>query len=463
MAHSHQDGCGMTATYPIGAVLGIAIAVLLGLLLPYLGPNRRELIATTSLYRPISLVMLIGHCGVTLLIAVERLPYSPVPPLLMGWALVFTALEIRHARTRRKPSLRVAVPVVIGSAMLLLAFSLFTELALRNRAITHTLFLTALVGWITYEAYRAWRVSRNIHYTVVLLALTSGLVALAIRDVMIMNEARVAMATIAYETRAVIQMRFIAYGFLCFALLALNHAYGAQLWRAAVFRRQSRELLLVSALRDVAQVRDNETGNHIVRTSRYVRILARNLAAKAMLDDGGQTGFVSMLARAAPLHDVGKVSIPDNILLKPGRHSEREQKLMRTHAAIGAEILRAASEAGEDAGSAHALLQVAQDIARAHHENWDGSGYPLGLSGAAIPQSARIMALADVYDALTSARPYKAPWTHEDAVAYIQSLSGSKFDPDIVEAFVEEAELFRATAARLRDTPSRDWMPTPLR
>lgn len=442
----------MDQTYPVGPVIGIAIMVGVALLLPYLGPNRRDLIATTSIYRPISLLMLLAHCVLTLMTAQAFLPYSPLPPLTICWAFIFTGLEIRSARTGQPVKRNIILALLALSASIILGFVFLNDIALRLRGITHAVLLTALVIWLVYEAFLTWRANRNVHYAVVFGALTIGLIAMLVRDYYFLQETRMAMATIVSETRGVLRARFFAYGFLCFSLLALNHAYGAQLWRATLFRRQSRELMLVSALRDVAQVRDNETGNHIMRTRQFVRILARRLAEKRMLDDDGIPNFVNMLARAAPLHDVGKVSIPDNILLKPGRLSDQEMRIMRTHASIGAEILRSAADAQEGNRAASDLLLIGAQIAGQHHENWDGSGYPLGLSGTQIAQPARIMALADVYDALTSARPYKTPWSHEDAVAHILSLQGTKFDPDIVDTFVEEAETFQAVAIRLRDS-----------
>lgn len=438
------------------AVLGMTTLVMAGLLLPYAGPNRRQLIAITSIYRPISLALLMLHCVSTIAIVLFNIKASAMPPIAMGWALALMALEIRSAHRGREDHVRLLTILFILSIGLLLGFWLFTETALRYRSFTQSLFLTCLLGWLTVETVQARRARRNAHYNVVLVAFFLGLFALFGRNVLLFTEGGHLMSSAAFEGRNVLQLRFMAYGFLCFALLALNNAYSAQFWRAAVFQRRAREMTLVTALRDIARVRDNETGLHIARTRQYVRLLAAALARQGRLEIN-QPNPVSLLARAAPLHDVGKVAIPDHILLKPGRHSADEQRVMREHAQIGAEILRSAADSGEGDFETNTLLKVATDIAGGHHENWDGSGYPQGLAGTAIPQAARIMAVADVYDALTSSRAYKAPWRHDDAVAYIVALSGAKFDPDVINAFVDEGENIRAVAERLRDEapPSR--------
>jgi response regulator RpfG family c-di-GMP phosphodiesterase len=249
----------------------------------------------------------------------------------------------------------------------------------------------------------------------------------------------------------VMTVAFLAYGCLFLFLLALNHGYTLSLWRAAAFQRRSAELSLLNVLRGIASARDNETGQHISRTNRYVRTLAANLKAKGLLEDGGDPNFIGSLVRAAPLHDLGKVTTPDSILLKKGRLSDQELTIMREHASAGAEILSAIAGAAKNKSATYEVMELAAKIASAHHEHWDGNGYPRRLKGKDIPQIARIMTVADVYDALTSARPYKAPWSHDEAETYIIGLSGSQFDPEVVAAFHEERETFRAIAERFAD------------
>lgn len=178
-------------------------------------------------------------------------------------------------------------------------------------------------------------------------------------------------------------------------------------------------LQVVQRLGRAAEYRDNETGNHILRMSHSAVLLARRL--------GYDEEQCELLLHASPMHDIGKIGIPDHILLKPGKLTAEEWEIMKTHTTIGANILE-----GDDSE----LLRRAREIALSHHEKWDGSGYPRGLSGESIPLSARIVALADVFDALTSERPYKKPWPVEEAVAYIREQSGSHFEPRIVEHFL---------------------------
>lgn len=177
-------------------------------------------------------------------------------------------------------------------------------------------------------------------------------------------------------------------------------------------------LQVVRRLGRAAEYRDNETGLHIIRMSQYSALLAKHL--------GWTPADCELMLHASPMHDVGKIGIPDAVLLKPGKFEPAEWEVMKTHAVIGGDIL-----AEDDAD----LLVLARIIALSHHEKWDGSGYPLGLAGEAIPQAGRIVAVADVFDALTSARPYKQAWSVEAAVAHIKDGAGSQFDPAVVAAF----------------------------
>ncbi|AWI54931.1 two-component system response regulator [Aquabacterium olei] len=197
-----------------------------------------------------------------------------------------------------------------------------------------------------------------------------------------------------------------------------------------------------------AEFRDEDTGHHVKRTQEYVRTLAQHLYEQGRHLDVLNPESIDHIARSAPLHDVGKVAIPDHILLKPGRHTPEETVIMRTHAMHGWEMLRRAAERlGEHAD----FLTYAMQIARAHHERWDGTGYPDGLQGEAIPLAARLMSVADVYDALISRRPYKIPFAHEEAVRLIDEGSGHHFDPEVVAAFHATIDQFRSIADTWRD------------
>jgi two-component system response regulator RpfG len=181
-------------------------------------------------------------------------------------------------------------------------------------------------------------------------------------------------------------------------------------------RTRERETLL--KLAKAGEYRDEETGNHIIRMARYARLVAEELKLTAMECDE--------IEAAAPMHDIGKIGIPDQILMKPGRHTPEQQAIMRTHPLIGHGIL-------DDSPSRY--LQMGAVIALGHHEKFDGTGYPQGLAGENIPLPARIAAVADVFDALTSNRPYKRAWSFQEALHYIRSESGKHFDPACVRAF----------------------------
>ena len=236
-------------------------------------------------------------------------------------------------------------------------------------------------------------------------------------------------------------------------------------WLENEVARRMRENLLIQdlsvrALACLAEARDNETGQHIVRTQLYVDLLARNLAEHERFREALAGPKLGMIVKAAPLHDLGKVGIPDSILLKPGRLTAEEFEIMKTHTTIGADaIIRAMEQAlagaddamAELAGSAFAFLNVAHEISLGHQEKWDGSGYPAGVAGEAIPVSARLMALADVFDALMSRRVYKPPMTLDEATTIIMDGRDKHFDPAVVDAFVACRERFAEIASRYAD------------
>ncbi len=205
----------------------------------------------------------------------------------------------------------------------------------------------------------------------------------------------------------------------------------------------------ILAMASMAETRDPETGNHIRRTQFYVKALAERLKEHPRFSAVLTDSYIKLLFKSAPLHDIGKVGIPDRILLKPGRFEPHEFEIMKTHTTLG----RAAIEHAERSlGTPMAFLSIAKEIAYSHQEKWDGSGYPEGLAGEAIPVSARLMAVADVYDALISRRVYKEGMPHEKAVQMIVEGKGKHFDPDMVDAFIGLQEEFRAIAARFHDT-----------
>jgi len=197
---------------------------------------------------------------------------------------------------------------------------------------------------------------------------------------------------------------------------------------------ESTRLDVIQRLGRAAEYRDNETGLHVIRMSRFCEALA----LKTGMDEAAAT----LLLNASPMHDVGKIGIPDSILLKPGKLDAEEWEIMKHHASIGAELL---------SGSGNPMMDLACEIALTHHERWDGTGYPNGTAGEKIPVCGRITAICDVFDALMSARPYKKVWHHQDALNYFRAESGKHFDPALVEAFLDIQEEIMAIRASLLD------------
>ncbi len=205
----------------------------------------------------------------------------------------------------------------------------------------------------------------------------------------------------------------------------------------------------ILAMTSLAETRDSDTGNHIRRTQHYVKVLAQALVTHPRFADKLSPQVINVLFKSAPLHDIGKVGIPDRILLKPSGLSREEFDIMKTHTTLGFEAIE---QAEKTLGTPVPFLQMAKEIALSHQEKWDGSGYPQGLKGDAIPMSARLMAVADVYDALISQRVYKPALPHDRAVQIVFQGRGSHFDPDMVDAFIGIQDEFNEIAQRYKDS-----------
>ncbi len=218
--------------------------------------------------------------------------------------------------------------------------------------------------------------------------------------------------------------------------------------------KRTRELAAIQdvtilAMASLAETRDNDTGNHIRRTQYYVELLANYLKNHDRFRGFLSDHTITMLFKSAPLHDIGKVGIPDRILLKPGRFEPHEFEIMKTHCKLGRDSIQ---HAEDQLGLEVEFLKFAKEIAYCHQEKWDGSGYPERLAGDDIPISARLMAVADVYDALISRRVYKEGMPHAKAVGIIAEGRGTHFDPDIVDAFMALTDQFQAIAQRYADS-----------
>lgn len=211
---------------------------------------------------------------------------------------------------------------------------------------------------------------------------------------------------------------------------------------SAMDRKTTEEVLsanraLIFALASLAETRDPETGSHLYRTRSYCALLADKLSAHPHYKEAVIPGFIDSIYHVSPLHDIGKVAIPDAILLKPGRLTEEEFEIMKGHAKAGAKALEMVLEHSDQD-----IFRMASRICMHHHERWDGAGYPEGLKSNDIPLEARIMSIADVYDALISKRVYKAEWSHQEACDEMRRCAGTQFDPIIVEVMLENIDGF---------------------
>lgn len=238
-------------------------------------------------------------------------------------------------------------------------------------------------------------------------------------------------------------------------------------WLEKEIAKRMRENLMVQdltirSLAALSEIRDLETGLHIVRTQRSIELLAHRLKNHPRFRDALAGGKLQMIVKAAPLHDIGKVGIPDAILQKPGKLTPEEYEVMKSHPVLGANAIEnsinnalagLATAVAEQMSGVFEFLRVAQEICRGHHEKWDGSGYPAGLVGDDIPVSARLMALADVFDALMSRRVYKDAMAVEDVTAFLVEERGRHFDPDVVDAYLATREQFAEIADRVHDEP----------
>ncbi len=229
------------------------------------------------------------------------------------------------------------------------------------------------------------------------------------------------------------------------------HSYRESLEQKVLSRTRETELLkdiIIVAMGELAEYRDPETGSHIHRTRSFVKLLAEKLYAQGEFEQTLTAEYIILLYKTAPLHDIGKVAIRDSILLKPARLTVEEFEEMKRHTTYGEEVI---AKLEEMAGEQIPYLKCARDIVASHHEKYDGSGYPRGLAGEDIPLAGRIMAIADVYDALTTVRPYKKALSHHKTMEIMEEGCGSHFDPRVFAAFREVEQEFHLVAEMNRD------------
>jgi len=223
-----------------------------------------------------------------------------------------------------------------------------------------------------------------------------------------------------------------------------THLHIDEIIRERTAQIQRLQNAIVFSFADIVEKRDQETGGHIERTSEYIKILVDAMIARGVHDEELQNMDLESFVSSARLHDVGKIAVSDNILNKPGRLSDEEFRIMKTHTTEGVEIINQMASRADD----EAFLRNARLFAGNHHERWDGTGYPCGLKELKIPLQGRIMAVVDVYDALVSERPYKKPFTDEEATRIIMENTGKQFDPYIADVFFEVKDQFKVVSAK---------------
>lgn len=444
----------MLLSTQILALYGTVAVAMVGLLYPFVLPQRQRLLAITSVFRPWSLVFLLLHCVLTISLVKAPPVVLPISSVAIVGAILMLLLEVR---SQRRPVPAGVLWWCFGGLLLLSCFAIWKTDFGRQHQTTPLVFVVLVLGllsWAAGEIWKNWCRRPSAHLMLAFLLGLLGLATIVLRVVVTARSGITVVNATAEEPPLLFLTRTLFPVLLCLISIALNNGYLEQLWRREADSREDAEENLLTTLSALAKARDEETGNHIVRTRNYVRLLAQYFKDRGELESAaGSRDPVDVLYKVAPLHDIGKIGIPDHILLKPGRLDPEEWSVMKTHAFIGENVLGAARESsGHQESEFHAtLLRAAIEIAGGHHENWDGTGYPRGLTGSKIPQSARLMSLADTYDALISIRPYKRAWTHEEARVEIISLGGKKFDPAVVEAFLKLEDGFRDIALRYAD------------
>jgi PAS domain S-box-containing protein len=331
------------------------------------------------------------------------------------------------------------------------ANQIFDLTGIEDRLSLRWLFSVVIATWAAAEGYLLYRhkIDRSRRNLLCVLCLQSFLILLQ------------PLVTVSWGEDALggLQMAFEGMGQVSLTMVLLMSAQslifvvvnGFIIWILAEEEKEKArrlEFQMLASLNALSLRRDNETGNHILRTQQYVRLLARRIRDSGHYVNQLTDHVIDSLFKAAPLHDIGKVGVPDQILRKPGKLSNDEWHFMQAHTLIGESVLRAAEAQVE---SEEEVIAVAIQLAGSHHEKWDGSGYPRGLTGDRIPLGGRIMALADVYDALVNSRAYKRAWTHDEAVQEISRGRGTDFDPVVFDAFIAEQDRFRKIALNLRD------------
>ncbi len=416
-------------------------------LLMFIGVKNRSDNASRSSYWPISLGLITVACFTFVLAGLTPIVFLSIANM----SLVFSGLAIILFIRSWDSSNRKLDPRYFWAAYFIAVIG-YEFLRIYASFGFRVYLMTALVGGISLlglvETMLTSNEGKRLQFNVLKIAFVMQFVLLVVRA--LNNTQGLSSSTVYQEEVLGAILRCMAMGSTLLVFISINNILFENLLGLERKKAIDSELKMLSSLNALAMARDNETGAHIVRTQEYVRCLAHRIRDQGDYVEDLSDEAIDKMHKAAPLHDVGKVGIPDGILYKRGSLTKEEWGVMKTHTLIGENVLESAKSQlpnllGRD------VIDVAIEIAGAHHEQWDGGGYPRGLKGEQIPLSARIMALADMYDALISERVYKSGWDHEDAVAEILGRRGTHFDPVVVEAFAAERDRFQIIAQRHRD------------
>lgn len=424
------------------------LVVLLGLMAGFFSRHEGNRAAKLSPYWPLSLALLAISMG-SFFVAAWDIPLFLVIAniSLIGSVICMTLLF----RSWRSPITNAALAIaIIGFVLCTIAYVYL----LNNGTTIDRIYLLngILIAASVLQLIQLFSLSSHqirSHQIKILIGIEIlEIVVRSLRSLHLYFYSETSLVSLYHEGAVGFSLRVISVLLLLMTCVLIANYYLEALWKEHHNNAQAIESGMLRSLNALSMVRDNETGNHILRTQHYVERLARQIKSMGMHTTELSEAAIDRMTRAAPLHDIGKVGIPDDILKKNGPLNDEEWEVMKTHASLGENVLNAAKR--DDTKHAK-VLDVAIEIAGSHHENWDGSGYPRGLKGEEIPLSARIMALADMYDALVSERVYKSKWSHEEACAEIVRNQGKRFDPLVVQAFIREQNYFDDIAKRYGD------------
>lgn len=435
---------------PTSILYAMSLLIATGFMLPFVFKDSRiYIVKSFTKFRPISLLFFSIHSIIVILSDLIGEVHTIFAQISIVSAMAFTYFEIRFTRVEYG---KIQVISQVAALVVLFVFLEFIrqnypEFDFRFPIIAFTLGIYSSL--VIYEVQVKKDPSFAKFKPFITLFVLMFAASVVFRGYTGHHSAY--MASVHDEIGALLFARVIMVSSLVLIFLTLNNFYFDSLWKGEFEVRQGTEAQFINTLTSLSKARDNETGNHTVRTKTYVQILAERLQELPEFASQISNDYVKLIYEAAPLHDIGKIGIPDHILLKPGKLTADEWKVMQTHATIGEEVLGTALEAGQRSEQQTFFLTIARDIAGGHHEKWDGSGYPRGLKAEEIPLAARLMSVADCYDALRSKRPYKEPWTHEEAMEELLKLKGTAFDPAVTDAAVLEQNRLQETYQRYQD------------